>query len=71
MANGDTTNRTHTPSKLNKNNNTNTQDATNAVNHSTASNRASANEKTTSGSGGRVRRRSAPPVTLEGRKTLY
>ena len=70
MANGDTTNRT-TSSKFNKNNN---QDATTtSVNHSTntntASNRVNSSnsaEKATSGPGGRIRRRSAPPVALEG-----
>merc|ERR550534_3338224 len=70
MANGDTTNRT-TSNKFNKNNN---QDATTtSVNHSTntntASNRVNSSnsaEKVTSGPGGRIRRRSAPPVALEG-----
>ena len=78
MANGDTTNRTTTfSSKLNKNNNQTTQNQNNsstaqdhaAVNNTSASNRvtpASPAEKATSGPGGRVRRRSAPPVTLEG-----
>jgi serine/threonine protein kinase len=82
MANGDTsvvTNHRTTPSKLNKNNNTHpngtssSQDATNASaqqlngNRGNQANSQASNDKTaTSGSGGRIRRRSAPPVTLEG-----
>ena len=56
MANGDTTNRT-TNTKLNKND----------VNHlNTNANRVNAAAASENKTGGRIRRRSAPPVTIEG-----